>query len=213
MKGHLTKKFGTLPIPSDFHFWNLVNAAFSSRAVIFFHFQNLVNAAFCSSTVMFSHFCLFNFSFPFSIFPIQLADILQFFFSPYSFPELFYIILKQCFFTINWFLPIALQNFLVSVWKILFCLQNLLRLSNHFSFCAFTCIFCFTSSQILGISMALVILYFLVTFLAFLVFGSLFLSISLSIDISPLIVLILFSILVFHFDFFIFVRFSLFFSV
>ena len=33
--------------------------------------------------------------------------------------------------------------------------------------------------------MALVILYFLVTFLAFLVFGSLFLSNSLSIDISP----------------------------
>ena len=58
------QKFGTLSIPGDFHFWDLVNAALSS------------------STVMFCHSCYFTFSFPFSILPIQLAYILQAFFSP-----------------------------------------------------------------------------------------------------------------------------------
>ena len=60
-------------------------------------------------------------------------------------------------------------------------------------------IFWCRSSLILGISMVFVILYFLITFLSFLVFGSLFLFILLSIDISPVVVSILFSMLIFHF--------------
>ena len=55
-------KFGIFSIPGDFHFWNLVNAAFSS------------------STVMFLRSCCFTFSFSFSIFAVQLTDILESFF-------------------------------------------------------------------------------------------------------------------------------------
>ena len=53
------RTFGTLSIPGDFHFWDLLNAVFSS------------------CMVMFSHSCSFTFSLSFSIFSIQLADILQ----------------------------------------------------------------------------------------------------------------------------------------
>ena len=63
MKGHLTKNLEFLSIPGDFHFWDLVNAAFSS------------------SMVTFSHSCSLTFLFPFYIFVTQLADILQAFFS------------------------------------------------------------------------------------------------------------------------------------
>ena len=68
------QKFGILSIPDDFHFWGLVNAAFSS------------------SRVMCSHSSSFTFSFPFSIFPIQLADTFSgFFLSPYPFSKTFSI--------------------------------------------------------------------------------------------------------------------------
>ena len=85
------QKFGTLLIPGDFHFWDLVNASFSS------------------STVMFSHSYSFTFSFSFSIFPIQLADILQTFFSPHiPFQNFSILSLRGISFIIIWFFPISL---------------------------------------------------------------------------------------------------------
>ena len=99
------QKFRTLSISGDFHFGDLVNAAFTS------------------SMVMFSHSCLFTFLFPFPIFPIQLVDMLQAFFSPHiPFQNFSILSLGGVSFTITWFFPISLDNILVSVWKILFCL-------------------------------------------------------------------------------------------
>ena len=74
------QKFGTLSILGDFHLWDLVNAAFSSR------------------TIIFSHSCYVIFSFSFSILPIQLAHILQPFFPPHPFPELFCTVVRWSFF-------------------------------------------------------------------------------------------------------------------
>ena len=85
------QKFEALSIPGDFHFWDMVNAAFSS------------------STVMFSHSGSFSFSFPFSIFPTQLADILQAFFSPHvPFQNFSILSLGSVSFTIICFFPIFL---------------------------------------------------------------------------------------------------------
>ena len=82
------QKFGTLSIPGDFHFWDLVNVAFNSI------------------TVTLSHSCSFTFSFHLSIFPAQLADILEaFFLSPYPLPELFYTVLRWYFFYHNLIFP------------------------------------------------------------------------------------------------------------
>ena len=85
------KKIGTLSVSCDFHFWDLVNAAFSS------------------STVVFPHSCYFNFPFPFSIFPIQLADKRQAFFSPHiSFQNFFILSIHGTSFTMTWFFPVSL---------------------------------------------------------------------------------------------------------
>ena len=106
------QKLGTLSVPGDLHFWDLVNAFFSSSKVMFPHFR--------------LHTCSF---------------------------------------------PLFLEDFILLVEFVMFI--------NHLSLYVFTCIFCFSSCSILGISMTFVILYFLITFLAFLVFVSLLLSISL----------------------------------
>ena len=81
----------------------------------------------------------------------------------------------------------------------LICLENLLRLSNCLSLCAFICIFCFSSSSLLRISMTnLILSYDLSGFSCFWIFIPFF---SLSIDISHLIVSISFSVLMIRFGF------------
>ena len=78
------QKFGTLSIPGDFHFWDLVNAAF------------------ISSTVIFSHCCTFIFSFScFNsslILRISLTLVILYFFISivgfFVFGSLFYSILS-----------------------------------------------------------------------------------------------------------------------
>ena len=91
------QKFGTLSIPGDFHFWDLVNAALSS------------------STVMFCHSCSFTFSFYFSILPIQLADILQASFSPHIPLAVFYTVLRWFFLYHDLLFSYFSKNLLASV--------------------------------------------------------------------------------------------------
>ena len=79
--------------------------------------------------------------------------ITSFFLSPYLFPELFYTVLRWCFFYHNLaFLYFSIEFFGIYLEDFI-CLQNLLRLSNCLSICAFACILCFSSSLILRISM------------------------------------------------------------
>ena len=82
-KRPFNQRFGLLSIPGDFNFWDLVNVASSA------------------STVMFSHSCSFTFSFPFSKFPIQLADIFQEFVSPHIPFQNFYAVALSRFFYHN----------------------------------------------------------------------------------------------------------------
>ena len=60
------------------------------------------------------------------------------FFSTYVLFQNFSILsLGSVSFTITSFFSISLKKFLVSVWKILFCLSNLLRVANHLLLCVF----------------------------------------------------------------------------
>ena len=80
------KRRGTLSVPGDSHFWDLINAALSSGAV------------------MFSHSC----SFSFSVFPIQFGVILQAFSFPHiPFQNFSILSFGGVSFTITLFFPIS----------------------------------------------------------------------------------------------------------
>ena len=101
-KRPFNQRFGLLSLPGDFNFWDLVNAASSA------------------STVMFYHSCSFTFSFPFSIFPIQLADIFQAFVSPHIPFQNFYVVPLGRFFYHNLVFP----NFSIEFFGV--CLEDLI---------------------------------------------------------------------------------------
>ena len=124
------------------------------------------------------------------------------FLCPYLFPELYYTVLRWCFFYHNWmiFPYFSIEFFGIRLEDLILPVQLVTFIKSSFPLC-FCFYFCFSSSLILGTSMAPVILHFLIISLAFLAFGSLFLSISLSFGIAPLTVSISFSILIFRFGF------------
>ena len=147
---------------------------------------------------MFSNSCSFTFLFPFSIFSIQLAEILQAFFSPHI-P--FSTVLRWCFFYHNLVFPcfsvklfeINLEDFILPV-KFVMIIKSSFPLCSYLYFLLYFLLDTWNMNDIFDFILSY-------NFLAFLVFGFLFLSISLSIDISPLIVSIFFSILIFYFGF------------
>ena len=98
-----------------------------------------------------------------------------FFLSPYPFPELFDTVHRWLFFFHSLvFLYFSIEIFGVRLEDLILPVEFITFIKSCFPLCFYLYFFCFSSSLILGISVALVILYFLKTFLAFLLFGSLF---------------------------------------
>ena len=110
------QNFKTLSIPGDFHFGDLINAGFSS------------------STAMFFHSCSFTFLFSFSIFPIQLArHITRFFLYLHFFLELFYAVLRQCFFYRNLIFPyFSIEFFCICLEDLIFSVEFVTFIKSFF---------------------------------------------------------------------------------
>ena len=183
MKVHLTKNFELCQfhVISIFGTWSVLPSV-------------QVRLYFPIPVLLLSHFLS-----PYSLSSLQ--TYYKLFFPPYPSPELFNTAFRWCFFYLNLVFPyFCIEYFGIHVEEFVLLVKFVMFIKSSFPL-SFTCIFCFSSSLVLGISMTFVILYFLITFLVFLVFGSSFLSISQSIDISPDIVSISFSILIFHFGF------------
>ena len=110
---------------------------------------------------LFFYFLIFFLHIPYP----ACRHITSFFFSPYPFPGLFYTDLRRCFFYHN--LVFSYRIFYRIFWhpsgRSYFACRIYYVYQNRLSLCSFTCIFCFSSSLILVISLALVILYFFIT--------------------------------------------------
>ena len=131
-------KFETSSIPRDYHFWDLVSATFSSSLVMFSHY-------------CFPHSLHFLISFLHIPYP-ACRHITSFFLSPYLFPELFYTVLRWCFFYHNLaflyfsieFFGIYLEDFILPAEFVTF-----IKLSFHLCFCLYSLLqFLFDTSNI-----------------------------------------------------------------